>query len=170
MRQRICLLTEDRKGHGLVLHHSVRENFGLPNLKRFMWGPFLNQRKERDEAAEYIDKLKIKISNQEQPVEDLSGGNQQKVVLAKWLARHADIIIMDEPTRGIDVGAKYEIYQIMNQLTAVGKAIIMVSSELPEILGMSDRIIVMHEGRVRGEITDVAGATQEGILSMAIDR
>lgn len=167
MRQRICLLTEDRKGEGLVLEHTARENFGLPNLARFTRGLFLDQRKEREEFARYVDKLRIKLSNQEQPAEYLSGGNQQKVVLAKWLARHADIIIIDEPTRGIDVGAKYEIYQLMNQLAEDGKAIIMVSSELPEILGMSDRILVMHEGRMMGEITDVAGARQEDILAIA---
>jgi len=99
---------------------------------------------------------------------NLSGGNQQKVVIAKWLARNADIMIFDEPTRGIDVGTKYEIYLLMNRLADEGKAVIMISSELSEILGLSDRIIVMHEGRVKGEITDVANATQEDIVSMAI--
>lgn len=168
IRNRICLLTEDRKGQGLVLSHPVRENFGLPNLDRFARGPFLDQRREREEFAGYVDSLKIKLADQDQLAQDLSGGNQQKVVLAKWLARNADIIIFDEPTRGIDVGAKYEIYLLMNRLVQEGKAIIMISSELPEILGMSDRIIVMHEGRVKGEITDVAGADQEGILSMAM--
>jgi len=168
MRRRICLLSEDRKGEGLVLKHSVRENFGLPNLKRFSRGVFLDQRTERSAFAEYIDTLRIKVADQEQVAENVSGGNQQKIVLAKWLANHADIIIIDEPTRGIDVGAKYEIYQLMNRLTADGKAIIMVSSELPEILGMSDRVIVMHEGRIKGEISDVAGARQEDILAMAI--
>ncbi len=168
MRNRICLLSEDRKGEGLVLKHSVRENFGLPNLERFLWGPFIDRRRERQAFAGYVEMLKIKVSSQERPAEDLSGGNQQKVVLAKWLARHADVIIMDEPTRGIDVGAKYEFYQLMNRLAAEGKAIVMVSSELPEILGMSDRVIVMHEGRIKGEITDVAGARQEDILAMAI--
>ena len=168
MAKRICLLTEDRKGQGLALAHSVRENFGLPNLRRFTRGLFLDQRREREEFAGYIDALRIKVSDQEQETENLSGGNQQKLVLAKWLARNADIIIIDEPTRGIDVGAKYEIYLLMNQLAAEGKAIIMISSELPEILGMSDRVIVMHEGRVKGEITDVANATQEDILAMAV--
>ncbi len=168
IRNRICLLTEDRKSQGLVLNHTVRENFGLPNLDRFRKWIFLDQRREREECAGYIDSLSIKVSSQEQAVENLSGGNQQKVVLAKWLAQNADIIIFDEPTRGIDVGAKYEIYLLMNRLVADGKAIIMISSELPEILGMSDRIIVMHEGHVKGEITDVAGTKQEDILSMAI--
>ena len=164
----IGFLTEDRKGQGLVLNHSVRENFGLPNLDRFVRGLFLDQRKERSEFAGYVETLNIKLADQEQRAANLSGGNQQKVVLAKWLARHADIIIFDEPTRGIDVGAKYEIYLLINRLAAEGKAVIMISSELPEILGMSDRILVMHEGRIQGEITDVANTTQEDVLSMAI--
>ena len=167
IRRRICLLTEDRKRHGLVLIHSCLENFGLPNLDQFTRGPFLNHRKERNAFGHFVNALRIRISGPEQPVMDLSGGNQQKVVLAKWLARNADILIFDEPTRGIDVGAKYEIYLLMDELAAKGKAIIMVSSELPEILGMSDRVVVMHEGRVRGEITDVRNATQEDILAMA---
>ena len=168
IRNRICLLTEDRKGQGLILKHTVRENFGLPNLDRFRCGPFLSLSQESAELAEYIESLKIKLASPEQRAADLSGGNQQKVVLAKWLARHADIIVFDEPTRGIDVGAKYEIYLLIHRLAAQGKAIILVSSELPEILGMSDRILVMHEGRVKGEITDVANATQEDILALAI--
>ena len=168
IRNRICLLTEDRKGQGLVLIHSCRENFGLPNLDRFIRGLFLDQRKERKEFSGFVESLKIKTSSHEQLTMNLSGGNQQKVVLAKWLARNADIMIFDEPTRGIDVGTKYEIYLLMNRLADEGKTIIMISSELPEILGLSDRIIVMHEGRVKGEITDVANTTQEDILSMAI--
>jgi len=169
IRNRICLLTEDRKGQGLILIHSVLDNFTLPNLDRFVRGGFLDHRKERKTFDGYVESLKIKISSYEQLAMNLSGGNQQKLVLAKWLARNAEIIIFDEPTRGIDVGAKYEIYLLMNRLAAQGKAIIMISSELPEILGMSDRIIVMHEGRIKGEITDVAGATQENILAMAIN-
>jgi ABC-type sugar transport system ATPase subunit len=168
IRNRICLLTEDRKGQGLVMVHSCRENFGLPNLDQFRRGIFLDQWKERKKFSEYVESLKIKITSQEQFAVNLSGGNQQKVVLAKWLARNADIVIFDEPTRGIDVGAKYEIYLLINKLAAEGKAIIIVSSELPEILGMSDRILVMHEGQIKGEITDIANATQEDILSMAI--
>lgn len=168
IRKGICLLTEDRKTQGLVLGHSIRENFGLPNLNRFVRGPFLDQRKERAEFAGYVESLKIKVTSPEQPTYTLSGGNQQKVVLAKWLARDANIIVFDEPTRGIDIGTKYEIYLLMNRLAAQGKAIIMISSELPEVLGMSDRILVMREGEITGEITDVANATQEDILSMAI--
>jgi ABC-type sugar transport system ATPase subunit len=168
IRHRICLLTEDRKGQGLILAHSVRHNFGLPNLDRLIRGPFLDQRRERSELAWYIRELKIRVTSSEQTVATLSGGNQQKVVLAKWLAKNADVIIFDEPTRGIDVGAKYEIYLLINRLIAEGKAVIMISSELPEVLGMSDRIIVMHEGRITGQITQVAEATQEDLLSLAI--
>ncbi|MBN2031371.1 sugar ABC transporter ATP-binding protein [bacterium] len=168
IRHRICLLTEDRKGQGLILNHSCRENFSLPNLDQFSRGLFLDQGKERKTFSQYIKNLKIKIQSQEQMIVSLSGGNQQKVVLAKWLAKNADMIIFDEPTRGIDVGAKYEIYLLINQLAEEGKAIILISSELPEILGMSDRIIVMHEGEIKGEITDVASATQEDILYLAI--
>ncbi|MHC4741950.1 MAG: sugar ABC transporter ATP-binding protein [Planctomycetota bacterium] len=168
IRNRICLLTEDRKGHGLVLIHSCRENFGLPNLDRFKRTVFLDKRKERRRFSVFLQSLRIKVAGHEQLVMNLSGGNQQKIVLAKWLEKNADIMIFDEPTRGIDVGAKYEIYLLMNRLLEEGKAIIMISSELPEVLGMSDRIVVMHEGRIKGEITDVAGATQEDVLSMAM--
>lgn len=167
IRHRICLLPEDRKTQGLVLQHSVRHNFALPNLRRLVRWPFLCQARERAELARYIAELRIRVTDQEQAVATLSGGNQQKVVLAKWLATQADIVIFDEPTRGIDVGAKYEIYQLINRLVAEGKAVIMISSELPELLGMSDRIVVMHEGAIKGEITDVAGATQESILALA---
>lgn len=165
----ICLLSEDRKNEGLVLIHSVVENFGLPNLVRFSRKGRVDQKQEREEFAKYVSSLQIKISDPDQEAGNLSGGNQQKIVLAKWLARNSEIIIIDEPTRGIDVGAKYEIYQLINDLAAAGKAVIMVSSELPEILGMSDRIIVMHEGEIRGEISDPQNATQEDILKLAIE-
>jgi ABC-type sugar transport system ATPase subunit len=168
IKNRICLLTEDRKGQGLILMHSCRENFGLPNLGRYSQGFFLDQEKERTAFNGYVTSLRIKISDHEAPVASLSGGNQQKIVLAKWLESNADIIIFDEPTRGIDIGAKYEIYLLINQLVDEGKSIIMVSSELPELLGMCDRIIVMHEGVVKGEISDPANTAQEDILKMAI--
>jgi ABC-type sugar transport system ATPase subunit len=112
--------------------------------------------------------LRIRVPHQEQRARNLSGGNQQKVVLAKWLARNCEVLIFDEPTRGIDVGAKFEIYLLMNQLVADGKSIVMISSELPEVLGMADRILVMHEGRVTGEIGDVRRATQEQIMQLAV--
>jgi len=168
IRAGIGLLTEDRKAHGLVLVHSVRHNFGLPNLSWLSRLHWINARRERDEFARYVDSLQIKIPHQDQLAKNLSGGNQQKVVLAKWLARQCDVIIFDEPTRGIDVGAKYEIYLLINQLAAEGKAIIMISSELPEVLGMADRILVMHGGRISGEITDVSNANQQDIMQLAI--
>ncbi|MHC4433913.1 MAG: sugar ABC transporter ATP-binding protein, partial [Planctomycetota bacterium] len=168
IRRGICLLTEDRKRQGLVLIHTCRENYGLPNLDRLTRWFFVNRRKERGEFCEFAESLRIKTLGPEQLMMNLSGGNQQKVVIAKWMARSADIVIFDEPTRGIDVGAKYEIYLLMNRLAEEGKAVIMISSELPEILGLSDRVIVMHEGKVKGQITDVSNATQEDILSMAI--
>jgi ABC-type sugar transport system ATPase subunit len=168
IRNGICLLTEDRKAQGLVLGHSARENFGLPNLDRFSHHVFIDKEKERKALAKYVRALRIDLNSPEQPVGTLSGGNQQKVVLAKWLVRNSRIVLFDEPTRGIDVGAKYEIYLLINELASQGKAIIMISSELPEILGMSDRIIVMHEGEVKGEITDVDSATQEQILSTMV--
>ena len=168
IRAGIGLLPEDRKGQGLVLGQAVRENFGLPNLPALTRLGFVDHRRERETFGRYVDALKIKISDQEQLAKNLSGGNQQKVVLAKWLERHCELIIFDEPTRGIDVGAKYEIYLLMNRLAAEGKAIIMISSELPEVLGMADRILVMHEGRITGEITDVAAATQESVMKLAV--
>lgn len=164
----ICLLTEDRKAQGLVLGLSVRENFGLPNLGEFSSLGFVNASRERELFAGYVDRLRIKTPDQEQLVKHLSGGNQQKVVLAKWLQQNAEVVIFDEPTRGIDVGAKYEIYMLMNELASQGKAIVMISSELPEVLGMSDRILVMHEGQLKGEIADVASATQTQLMELAV--
>jgi ABC-type sugar transport system ATPase subunit len=164
----IGLLTEDRKLQGLVLGHSVRENFGLPNLTWLSRHGFVQLSRERESFSRYVDQLRIKVPHHEQRAGNLSGGNQQKVVLAKWLARDCDVLIFDEPTRGIDVGAKYEIYLLMNELAAAGKAIVMISSELPEVLGMADRILVMHEGRITGEIADARQATQEEIMQLAV--
>jgi ABC-type sugar transport system ATPase subunit len=164
----IGLLTEDRKLQGLILKHSLRENFGLPNLDWLATAGFVQRRKERAEFTRYTDKLRIKAPHQEQQAGHLSGGNQQKVVLAKWLARNCEVLIFDEPTRGIDVGARYEIYLLMNELAAQGRAIIMISSEMPEVLGMADRILVMHDGRITGEITDVSSTTQEELMHLAV--
>lgn len=164
----IGLLTEDRKLQGLVLGHSVRENFGLANLDRLSSHGFVQHRREREQLQGFVDQLRIKIPNQEQRAGHLSGGNQQKVVLAKWLARNCEVLIFDEPTRGIDVGAKFEIYLLMNELVAAGKSIVMISSELPEVLGMADRILVLHEGRITGEIADARTATQEQIMELAV--
>ena len=165
----ICLITEDRKAQGLILGQTCRENFALPNLKRkFSLAGFVRRWRERRSFGEYVASLRIKIPSQEERAGNLSGGNQQKVVLAKWLAADGEVILFDEPTRGIDVGAKHEIYQLINRLAAAGKAILMISSELPEVLGMSDRVLVMREGRITGEVTDVAAATQEQVLAMAM--
>ena len=168
IRAGIGLLPEDRKTQGLVLAHAVRDNFALPNLPWLSrWG-FVRRRQERQEFAGHAARLGINLARADRPARELSGGNQQKVVLAKWLARECQVLLFDEPTRGIDVGAKYEIYQIINQLAAQGRSVVLISSELPEVLGMADRILVMHEGRISGEITDVAGATQEQILQLAM--
>lgn len=168
IRNRICLLPEDRKKHGLVLNHSCRENFGLPNLKKYIRFLFLDTKKEENAFDSYVNDLKIKISDYKSMVSSLSGGNQQKIVLAKWLETNSDIIIFDEPTRGIDVGAKYEIYLLINKLANEGKSIIIVSSELPELLGICNRIIVMHEGYYKGEVNEISTITQEDILKIAI--
>ena len=168
IRAGICLLTEDRKAQGLVLDSSVRDNFGLPNLPRLSTWGFVRRRRERAAFGEFVNRLKIKVLHQEQLARNLSGGNQQKIVLAKWLERNAEVVIFDEPTRGIDVGTKYEIYLLINSLARQGKAIVMISSELPEVLGMSDRILVMHNGHIVGEISDVATATQEQIMELAV--
>lgn len=166
IRQGIGLVTEDRKQQGLVLNMVVRENNTLANLGSLSSFGFVRRKEEREVAEKYRKDLSIKTPSIEQTVQNLSGGNQQKVVLAKWLFTGSKIMIFDEPTRGIDVGAKSEIYKLMNELAAQGVAIIMISSELPEILGMSDRILVMHEGRISGELLR-ADATQEKIMHLA---
>ncbi len=166
IKQGIGLVTEDRKQQGLVLGMSVRENDTLANLGALSTLGFVRQREERAVAEKYRVDLAIKTPSNEQTVQNLSGGNQQKVVLAKWLYTGSKILIFDEPTRGIDVGAKSEIYKLMNELAAQGVAIIMISSELPEVLGMSDRIIVMHEGKITGQLMR-AEATQEKIMHLA---
>ncbi|MDA0658652.1 MAG: sugar ABC transporter ATP-binding protein [Planctomycetota bacterium] len=164
----IGLLTEDRKLQGLVLGHSAQDNFALPNLNRLSQLGFIKHRRERDEFRQFADRLTIRLANPAQHAGLISGGNQQKLILAKWLARNCNVLIFDEPTRGIDVGAKYEIYRLMHEFAEQGRAIIMVSSELPEILGMADRIIVMRDGIVAGEIHDARIATQHQILTLAV--
>lgn len=160
----IAYATEDRKSYGLVLIEQVRKNITLANLEAVSDGIVINEPREMKVANDYREKLNIKCSNISQKVVNLSGGNQQKVVLSKWLLTDPDVLILDEPTRGIDVGAKYEIYTIINQLVGEGKTIILISSELPEILGVSDRIYVMNEGKVVGEMM-ANDATQERIMS-----
>jgi ABC-type sugar transport system ATPase subunit len=164
----IGLLTEDRKLQGLVLGQSVRENFALPNLGSLSQFGFVDGRREREAFSRHVDQLRIKVPHQEERARNLSGGNQQKVVLAKWLERDCEVLFFDEPTRGIDVGARHEIYLLMNELAARGKAIVMVSSELPEVLGLADRILVMHEGRITGEIASGPTVTQEEIMRLAM--
>jgi ABC-type sugar transport system ATPase subunit len=168
IRHGICLLTEDRKAEGLILGQSVRENCSLASLPELARLGFVQVGRERSALARYVDTLRIRITGSEQPVRTLSGGNQQKVVLAKWLQRQSTVLIFDEPTRGVDVGAKFEIYQLINGLAEHGRAVLLISSELPEVLGMADRILVMHEGRISGEISDVPGATQDQIMKLAI--
>jgi ribose transport system ATP-binding protein len=160
-------LTEDRKSQGLVLRLSVKENLCLSSLDKFSNLGVMNPNEERKAASRYVEELRIRTPSLDQKVMFLSGGNQQKVVLSKWLCSQAKVFIFDEPTRGIDVGAKTEIYQLMNRLTANGVAIIMISSELLEVLGMSDRVLVMREGRIGGEFS-AAEATQERILQCAL--
>lgn len=165
----IGYLSEDRKRFGVALGLTVKDNLVLATLDRFDLGPFVRYDAVTEVAEEYVEKLNIKTPTVDQLVRNLSGGNQQKVVLAKWLIRNSDILIFDEPTRGIDVGAKSEIYSLMTELASQGKAIMMISSELPEILRMSDRIIVMCEGRVTGEL-DISEATQEKVMEYATMR
>ncbi|RUT35570.1 sugar ABC transporter ATP-binding protein [Paenibacillus zeisoli] len=162
----IGFITEDRKDEGLVLDFTIRENMALPSLASFTTKGFISSSKEQDFVDMLIKRLQIKTQSGETAARNLSGGNQQKVVIAKWMGIGPSLLILDEPTRGVDVGAKREIYQLMNELTDRGVAIIMVSSELPEVLGMSDRIIVIHEGHLGGVLTRDE-ATQEKIMTLA---
>ncbi len=162
----IGYLSEDRKRYGIVVQKTVAENSTMACLENYMSGLFINKKAEKKVAEEYVESLATKTPSVEQLVVNLSGGNQQKVVIAKWLINDCDILIFDEPTRGIDVGAKNEIYKLMNKLASEGKSIIMISSEMTEILRMSDRIVVMCEGRKTGEVK-IEEATQEVIMNMA---
>jgi ribose transport system ATP-binding protein len=162
----IGYLSEDRKRFGIVVQKTIAENTTMATLEKFTKGLFINKKAEREVAQKYVDSLATKTPSVDQLVVNLSGGNQQKVVIAKWLARDCDVLIFDEPTRGIDVGAKNEIYKLMNKLAEEGKAIIMISSEMTEILRMSDRIVVMCEGKMTGEI-GIEEASQEKIMNMA---
>ena len=166
VRAGIGYLSEDRKRYGCVVQKTVAENTTMATMKNFMNGLLINKKKEAEVAQQYVEALATKTPSVEQLVVNLSGGNQQKVVIAKWLTRDCEILIFDEPTRGIDVGAKNEIYKLMNKLASEGKSIIMISSEMTEILRMSDRIVVMCEGKKTGEI-DIAEATQENIMNLA---
>ncbi len=162
----LAYVTEDRKGDGLILMQDVKQNITLANLNAISKNGVVDSNLEVQVGNEYKTSLNIKTPNVEQKVQNLSGGNQQKVSLGKWLFVKPDILILDEPTRGIDVGAKYEIYQIMNRLVQQGMSIIMISSELPEILGMSDRVFIVSSGKIAGELP-IAEATQEKIMELA---
>ncbi|NTU26036.1 ribose ABC transporter ATP-binding protein RbsA [Bacillus tequilensis] len=166
VKKGLGFITENRKDEGLLLDTSIRENIALPSLSSFSPKGLIDHRREAEFVDLLIKRLTIKTASSETHARHLSGGNQQKVVIAKWIGIGPKVLILDEPTRGVDVGAKREIYSLMNELTDRGVAIIMVSSELPEILGMSDRIIVVHEGRISGEIY-AQEATQERIMTLA---
>ena len=167
VRLRMALIPEDRKRQGILAAMSVRENITLSSLPRFAHAGVVDIRAERADARRYATSLRVAAPDLERPVVHLSGGNQQKIVIAKWLSTDADVLLFDEPTRGIDVGAKVEVYQLMGELVRRGAAILMISSELPEILGMSDRILVMRDGRIVGAF-DRRDATEERILECAL--
>jgi putative multiple sugar transport system ATP-binding protein len=163
----LAYATEDRKTYGLVLDDTIRRNVPLAHLDGVANGMVVDRQREAEVAAQYRTRLNIKSSSIEQQTVNLSGGNQQKVVLSKWLFADPDVLILDEPTRGIDVGAKYEIYTVIRDLAAAGKAIIVISSEMPELLGITDRLYVMNEGRFVGEMP-TAQASQEKIMATII--
>ena len=166
-KNRMALLTEDRKATGVFSVLSVFDNTLVANLDRYVRGTrLLDQKRGESDVRKSIAMLRIKTPSSATPMENLSGGNQQKVIVARWLLTEPEILILDEPTRGIDVGAKYEIYTLIAELARRGKSVIMISSEMPELIGMSDRIMVMCEGRVTG-ILNGQEATQERIMALA---
>ncbi len=163
----VALITEDRKHTGLNLKTSVKKDMSIVNLSKFCkWGTFVSDKDENKIVDEYIERLKVKTPSRNQSIKNLSGGNQQKVIIARWLIGAPDVFILDEPTRGIDVGAKYDIYVLINELAALGKAVLMISSELPEIIGVCDRVLVMHEGKIKGELNKNE-MTQPAIMAFA---
>lgn len=162
----VCYVSEDRKLTGLHLAMSIAENISLPVLRSMQRRGFLNLRGIRDRAQEWIGRLNIRTQGPSRAVDTLSGGNQQKVALAKWLATNPDVILLDEPTRGVDVGAKAEIHELIRSTARAGAAVLVISSELPEVIGVSDRIAVMAGGRIAG-IVNGTGATEESILELA---
>jgi L-arabinose transport system ATP-binding protein len=167
LRAGIGLAPEERKAQALLLRRTIRDNVSLAVLSRISRLHVVGRRTERDLARRYVSQLSVRASGIEQEVGTLSGGNQQKVVLARWLARRPRLLILDEPTRGVDVGAKAEIYYIVNDLAAEGMALLVISSEMPELLGLSDRIVVMQGGRVTGRLSR-AEATEERVLALAM--
>ena len=170
VRAGIGYLSEDRKHFGLATGMDVEANITLPSLSRWLrLGMFMNRAAMRAVALQMVEKLRIKTPTLQQTARLLSGGNQQKVVIAKWLVRDCEVLIFDEPTRGIDVGAKNEIYKLLNELAAQGRAVIVISSELPEVLQLSHRILVMCEGRITGEVRGDE-ATQQNLMTLATSR
>ncbi|WP_405525320.1 sugar ABC transporter ATP-binding protein [Streptomyces canus] len=163
----IGLIPEDRKGQGLVLDQSVEENLGLVTMRAATRAGLVDLKGQREAAARIAEQLGVRMAGLHQHVRTLSGGNQQKVVIGKWLLADTKVLILDEPTRGIDVGAKVEIYQLINELTAAGAAVLMISSDLPEVLGMSDRVLVMAQGRIAGELA-ADEATQDSVMALAV--
>ncbi|MBU5442854.1 sugar ABC transporter ATP-binding protein [Paenibacillus sp. MSJ-34] len=166
IKHKLGLIPEDRKQHGALLQMDIKFNISFASLPKLSKYGFIRKKKEKEMANRFIGALAVKTPSEHQYVKNLSGGNQQKVVLAKWLAMQCDILIFDEPTRGIDIGAKQEIYQLMRELVLEGRSIIMISSEMPELIGMSDRILVMKDGRIKGEVRG-AEISQERILTLA---
>ena len=162
----IALVPEDRKQQGVVLDMTIRENIGLASVHRHSQAGLLNFTVEKSQSAEMCRQLRVKSPDDTYRVGNLSGGNQQKVVLGKWLSLKPKVLLLDEPTRGIDVGAKQEIYQLMDQLASQGIAVLFVSSEMEEIIGMSDRVLVMHEGRITGELP-ASQLSEEAIMNLA---
>ncbi len=168
MNAGIGMITEDRRGNGILGPLSIKDNVGVSVYNKYLQAGFvLNHPAINKIVDESIEKLRIKTPSMQEHIANLSGGNQQKVIIARWLANNPDVLIMDEPTRGIDVGAKHEIYELINELVEQGKSIIMISSEMAELLGMSDRVYVMCAGRLTGEITDPAEMTQEKVMEYA---
>ena len=168
IKNKIAYVTEDRKGNGLILSESISKNTTAANLEKISKNYILDFDKEKEYSIQMVKEVHTKCSSVDEAVENLSGGNMQKVLLGKWLFAEPDILILDEPTRGIDVGAKYEIYCIINEMVAKGKSVIMISSEMPELLGMCDRIYVMNEGKMIAEM-DGKEATQEKIMAEIIN-
>ncbi len=164
----ICLLTEDRKDQGLVLKLSAQDNFALGNLSRWSRAGWINRRLEGSRFINHVRALRIRLANPDQRADTLSGGNQQKLLVARWLEAESQVVIFDEPTRGIDVGAKFEMYCLITDLARQGKVVIVISSELPELLGMCDRILVMRRGSIAGEVIEVRTATQEQVMALAV--
>ena len=167
MKKRIAYLSEDRKLMGISLMNTIRDNISLTNMDKVSKNGFMNTKKEEELSNSSVKALSIKTPSIYQLVGNLSGGNQQKVAIAKWITRDIDVLILDEPTRGVDVGAKQEIHSLIGDIAEKGIGVILISSELPEVLGMSDRILVMHEGKLKAEI-DANEATQELIMSYSV--